>query len=135
MRIVVAIIIAVGAGKQARGGEVQRFPEARVVGVQEVGPDEGVRERRDLLQRAVDGKVSMGKRMRERETYKTTRSGRPAFCEMVPWRCDAKTDGSMKFFAQLKVRMNRSSVNGAMAVAFVEVRGGYGERELGYTKE
>lgn len=48
-------------------------------------------------------------------TYNTTRSGRSvAFCNSEAWRWDAKTGTLINVFAQLKVRMNRSSVDGAI---------------------
>jgi hypothetical protein len=46
-------IVAVGRRKDFRRGEVEGLAEAGVVGVQEVGADEGVREGRYLLERAM----------------------------------------------------------------------------------
>jgi hypothetical protein len=53
-----------------------------------------------------------------------------AFWDSAPWRCAAKTGGLTKFFAQLKVRMNRSRVDGAMVTAFVEVFGDFIPRSI-----
>lgn len=50
-------------------------------------------------------------------THKTTTSGNAvAFCLKAAWMCEEKMDALIKFLAQLKVKMNRSSVEGAMVV-------------------
>ncbi len=53
-------------------------------------------------------------------------SGRPvAFCDSAPCRCEAKTEASMRLLAQLKVRIKRSSVDGAIVKESVEVAGDF----------
>ena len=56
-------------------------------------------------------------------TYNTTRSGKSVvFCAAnAPWRWAAKTGASTTALAQLKVRMNKSSVDGAMAAAYRKI--------------
>ena len=47
--------------------------------------------------------------------YIAIRSGSPvAFCDSALWRCEAKTPTLIRFLAQLNVKMNRSSVEGAI---------------------